>query len=165
MECGQEQTITKGTLEMAVEVPLSIEGKCIPSHYAHTIHSYIQRKKHWQYLQQQHEWDDATWSSLDLLALKGIYLMLNPIKRISCSKWIHGWLNTGKQKSRISPTAKEAHCYPWCKGPLETQEHVLMCKHMSVHKRRYKLLPTMKCKIKSTDGCKVQELFDKCVEA
>jgi len=40
-----------------------------------------------------------------------------------------------------------------------------MCKHVSAHKRQYELLPTMKRKIKSTDGCKVQELFVKCVEA
>jgi len=37
--------------------------------------------------------------------------------------------------------------------------------YASAHKRRYELLPTMKRKIKSKDGCKVQELFVKCVEA
>jgi len=59
MESGQEQPITKGALLMVVEISLLIEGKCIPSHYAHKIHSYIQGMKHQQYLQQQHEWDPS----------------------------------------------------------------------------------------------------------
>jgi len=132
--------------------------------YAHKICSHVQQKKHRKYLQKRHKWDDKTWNSIDLLALKSAFLSLDPIKCVSCSKQIHGWLNTGEQKSKISPLAKEAHWCPRCKGPLETQDHVLSCTHVSAHKRRYELLPTMKQKIKSTEGCKVQELLIKCVE-
>jgi len=165
MESGAEKTVTEGALVEAIEVALLINGKRIPSHYAHKIQSCVQGKKHRKYLQEKHEWNDETWNSLDLQALKSAFLTLDPLKRISCSKRIHGWLNTGEQKSKISPTAPEAHCCPRCKEPLETQEHVLTCKHVSAHKRRYELLPTMKRKIQSTDGCKVQEIFVKCVEA
>ena len=87
------------------------------------------------------------------------------MKRISCSKRIHGWLNTGRQKSFISPEAPDSHKCPRCQHPLETQAHVLMCPHASAHKKRYELLLPMKRKMLTVHGCKVQELFVKCFEA
>jgi len=135
MESGTEWPIKEGAMVKAVAVSLLINGKHIPSHYAHKICSYVQGENHRQYLQKRHDWDDKTWKSLDLLALKSAFLMLDPIKHISCSKRLHSWLNTGKQKSKISPAAKAANCCPRCKAPVETQEHVLMCKHASAHKQ------------------------------
>jgi len=102
MESGSEKAITEGALVEAVEVSLLIDGKRIPSHYAHKTQSYVQGKKHRKYLQEKHEWDDETWTrcSLDLPALKSAFLTLDPIKCISCSKRIHGWLNTGNRSRR-----------------------------------------------------------------
>ena len=48
---------------------------------------------------------------------------------------------------------------------MEDQEHVLTCKQVSAHKQCYKILPTIKRKMMSTLGCKVQRLFVKCFEA
>jgi len=58
MESGAEKTVTEGALVEAIEVSLLIDGKCLPSHYAHKIWSYVQRKKHRKYLQEKHEWND-----------------------------------------------------------------------------------------------------------
>jgi len=112
---------------------LLIDGKCIPSHYAHKIHSYVQGKKHRQYLQKQHDWDDKTWKNLDLLALKSAFLMLDPIKRISCSKRIHGWLNTGKQKSNKDITNSQS-------GTL-----LLKMQRTSRNTRAHSYMQTCKC--------------------
>jgi len=42
MESGQVKPITEGGLVDAVEVTLTIEGRRVPSHYAHKIHSHVQ---------------------------------------------------------------------------------------------------------------------------
>jgi hypothetical protein len=39
---------------------------------------------------------------------------------------MHGWLNTGRQKSKISPDAVDSHKRPRCHEPEETQEHILI---------------------------------------
>jgi hypothetical protein len=52
---------------------------------------------------------------------------------------MHGWLNTGCQKSKISPDAVNSHKCPRCHEPEETQEHILKCKHVGAHKKRYDL--------------------------
>ena len=63
-----------------------------------------------------------------------------PLKRIKTSKSMHGWLNTGQQKSKISPDATELHKCPRCQEPDETQEHILKCQHVSAHQKRYDLV-------------------------
>jgi len=50
----------------------------------------------------------------------------------------------------------------------ETSRNTRACANVQTREcpqEEYELLPTMKCKMKSTNGCKVQELFVKCVEA
>jgi len=61
-------------------------------------------------------WDDETWNSIDVQALKSAFLFLDPIKHDSCFKLIHGWLNKGGQKFKISLSAKEAHRCQRCKA-------------------------------------------------
>ena len=100
---------------------------------------------------------------MDFSALKSAFLTLDPLKQISCSKRIHGCLNTGAQKKHISPTATDAHLCPRCKLHFETQDHVLQCPHSSAHKRRYELLFPMKRRILTNPGCKVQQLFFDCL--
>jgi hypothetical protein len=62
-----------------------------------------------------------------LKGLKSGFLSLGPLKWVKRSKSMHGWLNTGSQKSKISPDATESHKCPWCLEPNETQEHLLKC--------------------------------------
>jgi hypothetical protein len=47
------------------------------------------------------------WYSIDWKGLKSGYLSLGPLKWIKMSKSTHGWLNTGWEKSKISPDAKD----------------------------------------------------------
>jgi hypothetical protein len=163
MANGQFQPIQQGLNNPLTAVTLKIDGLCIPSHFSHRLRSTIQRVKHRQYLQEKHRWPDTVWETLDFSALKSAFLTLDPIKRISCSKRIHGWLNTGAQKKHISPTAVNAHLCPRCQLHFETQDHVLQCPHSSAHKRRYELLLPMKRRTLTNPGCKVQQLFFGCL--
>ena len=125
-----------------------------------SLHLHYQQKL----LQEKHEWSDAVWKSLDLNSLKIAFLTLDPVKCISCSKRIHGWINMGEQKSKISPDAPEAHRCPRCALPLEDQEHILTCKHVSANRRRYELVLPMKRKMLTISNCRVQQLFVKCIK-
>jgi hypothetical protein len=163
MATGIHPPLTHSLTNPLTAVTLKINGICVSSHYSHRIRSTIQHAKHRQYLQERHTWSNTTWGTMDFCALKSAFLTLDPIKRVSCSKSLHGWLNTGSQKQHISPTAADAHLCPQCKLQLETQEHALQCSHSSAHKRRYKLLLPMKCRILTNPGCKVQQLFFDCL--
>ena len=164
MEEGLDAPIKEGALIPSVAVSLSVDGVRIHSHYSHKIRVHIQGKKHQKLLQEKHEWSDAVWKSLDLNSLKIAFLTLDPVKRISCSKRIHGWINMGEQKSKISPDAPEAHRCPHCALPLEDQEHILTCKHVSANRRRYELVLPMKRKMLTISNCRVQQLFVKCIK-
>jgi len=91
-------------------------------------------------------------------------LSLGPIKRIQCSKRIHGWLNSGSQKEKISPDATEAHRCPRCLCPHETPEHILTCPHIGAHRRRYDLTFQMTRKMIPNSNCEVQRIFAQCVK-
>jgi hypothetical protein len=157
--------IRQGLENPLTAVTLLIDGVRISSHYSHLIRSTIQKKKHRSYLQEKHNWSDTVWHAIDLDALKSAFLTLDPIKRISCSKRIHGWLNTGAQKAHITPEAPEAHKCPRCQLAPETPEHVLQCTHSSAHKRRYELIPQMKRRMLTVPGCRVQQIFFDCLRS
>jgi hypothetical protein len=157
--------IRQGLENHLTAVTLMIDGVRISSHYSHTIRSTIQKKKHRSYLQEKHKWSDTVWQAIDLDALKSAFLTLDPIKRISCSKRIHGWHNTGAQKAHISPEAPEAHKCPRCQLAPETPEHVLQCTHSSAHKRRFELIPPMKRRMLTVPGCRVQQIFFDCLRS
>jgi hypothetical protein len=163
MAKGLFPPIPQGLHNPLTAVTLLIDGIRIPSHYSHRIRTSIQGKKHRQYLQDKHDWSDTIWKSLDLVALKSAFLTLDPLKRISCSKSIHGWLNTGSQKQHISPQATDAHKCPRCHTVPETQQHILQCPHPSAHKRRYELLLPLKRRMLTVPACKVQQLFFDCL--
>ena len=157
--------IRQGLENPLTAVTLLIDGVRISSHYSHSIRSTIQKKKHRSYLQEKHKWSDTDWQAIDLAALKSAFLTLEPMKRISCSKRIHGWLNTGAQKAHISPEAPESHKCPRCHLAPETPEHVLRCTHSSAHKRRYELIPPMQRRMLTVPGCRVQQIFFDCLRS
>ena len=163
MAAGEFSPLPHGLNNPLTAVTLKIHGICIHSHFSHRLRSTIQKVKHRQYLQDRHRWSNEVWDTMDFSALKSAFLTLDPLKRISCSKRIHGWLNTGAQKKHISPTATDAHLCPRCKLHFETQDHVLQCPHSSAHKQRYELLFPMKRRILTNPGCKVQQLFFDCL--
>jgi hypothetical protein len=76
------------------KVCLPVKGKRVSSNFQHSIHWHIQEWKH--------GWDNAMWSSINWATMKGSYLSLGPLQWIKTSKCVHGWLNTGQQKSKYS---------------------------------------------------------------
>jgi hypothetical protein len=96
---------------------------------------HMQGSKHQAYLQDRHDWDNSTWNSIDWKGIKSRYLLLGPLKRIKTSKSMHGWLNTGQQRAKISPDATNLHKCPRCHEPNEMQEHILKCRHVGAHKK------------------------------
>jgi hypothetical protein len=119
----------------SMEVGISVDGVKVTSHILHQIRLKIQGAKYRKYLQEKYDWDDITWDSIDWKGIKSGFLSLGPLKRIKTSKSMHGWLNIGRQKSKISPDAVNSHKCPRCHEPEETQEHILKCKHVGAHKK------------------------------
>jgi hypothetical protein len=109
MELGDVRPIQEGFVESSVNVSLIVNGVCITSCYLHKICLHIQGSKQQKYLQAKHGWSENVWNSIDWKELKGAFLSLGPLKCIKTSKSIHGWLNTGCQKSKISPDAVYPH--------------------------------------------------------
>jgi len=117
----------------------------------------MQGKKHKKHLQKKFKWSEKEWNSLDWANIKTAFLLIEPIKQIQCSKQMHGWLNVGTQKEKISPDAKDAHKCPRCLDPNETEEHILMCPHLGAHKRQYKLILPVTQKMQPNPRCPVQQ--------
>jgi hypothetical protein len=135
MESGEVRPIQEGFFESSANVGLIVNGVRITSHYLHKMLLHTQGSKQQKYLQDKHGWPDKAWNSIDWKELKGAFLSLGPLKRIKTSKSIHGWPNTGHQKSKISPDAVDAHHCPRCLQPNENQEHILKCPNLGAHKR------------------------------
>jgi hypothetical protein len=133
MDQKEVMSIQDGFFTPSSKVCLSVKGKCLSSNFQHSIRQHIQGSKHHQHLQRKHGWDNATWSSIDWSAMKGLYLSLGPLQWIKTLKRVHGWLNTGRQKSNISPDAVDVHKCPHCQEANETQEHILLCPAGSAH--------------------------------
>jgi hypothetical protein len=83
----------------------------------------------------KHDWDNTIWNSHDWQGIKSRFLSLGALKQIKTSKSMHGWLNTGHQKSKILLDATELHKCPRCHGPDETQEQIMKCQHFGTHKK------------------------------
>ena len=135
MEKGEVMPIREGYFTSSSKVCLSVQGKRVTSNFQHSVHHHIQGWKHRTYLQRKQGWDNAVWNSINWASMKGAFLTLGPLKRIKTSKWVHGWLNTGRQKSRILPNAVDAHKCPRCQANNESQEHILLCPAGSAHCR------------------------------
>ena len=144
---------------------ITVNGKKITSHVLHKIWLHIQGCKHRKYLQDKHEWDNPTWNSIDWHGLKAAFLSLGPLHHVKTSKSVHGWLNTGHQKSKISPDAVDSHKCPHCQEPNETHEHILTCPDIRAHKKCYDLLCPMLRQIMSNELCPVQRVFASCVQS
>jgi hypothetical protein len=165
MDDGDVKALKEGFFTDSMEVGITVKGVKVTSHILHQIRLHIQGSKHRKYLQEKHEWDNATWNSIDWKGLKSGFLSLGPLKRVKTSKSTHGWLNTGSQKSKISPDATESHKCPRCLEPNETQEHLLKCQQVGAHKKRYDLVVLMMKQIRQNKLCPAQEVFTKCIRS
>jgi hypothetical protein len=100
MDDGDVKALKEGFFTDSMEVAITVNGVKVTSHILHQIRLHIQGSRHCKYLQEKHEWDNATWNSIDWKALKSGFLSLGPLKQVKISKSIHaksihGWLNTG----------------------------------------------------------------------
>ncbi len=127
MDQREVMSIQEGFFTLSSNVCLSVNGKHMSLNFQHSICQHIQGSKHHQHLQWKHGQDNVMWNSINWATMKGSYLSLGPLKWIKTSKHIHGWLNTGWQKSKISPDAIDAHKCPCCQEANKTQEHILLC--------------------------------------
>jgi hypothetical protein len=109
MDDGDVKALKEGFFTDLMEVGITVNGVKATSHILHQIRLHIQGSKHRKYLQVKHEWDNATWNSIDWKGLKSGFLSLGPLKQVKTSKSIHGWLNTHCLKSKISPDAPDLH--------------------------------------------------------
>jgi hypothetical protein len=149
MDMGDVKMVKEGFFLNSMGVGIKVGGVRITSHVLHKIRLNIQGQKHQKYLQDKHDWDTQTWNSIDKKALKSSFLSLGPLQRIKASKSILGWLNTGSQKSKISPDVVDSHKCPRCHKSNETQEHILTCPHVGGHKKRHDLVLPMLHKMAS----------------
>ncbi len=150
MDDGNVKAIKEGFFTDSMELGIIVDGVKIMSHLLHQIRMKIQGSKHRKYLQDKHKWDDVMSESIDWKGLKTEFLSLGPLKQIKTSKSMHGWLNMGQQKSKISPDATELHKCARCHEIDETQEYILKCRSVSAHQKWYDLVhQTMKRYIKT----------------
>jgi hypothetical protein len=159
------KSLKEGFFTDSMEVGITVNGTRVTSHLLHQIRMHVQGSKHRAYLQDKHDWDNSTWNSIDWKGIKSGYLSLGPLKRIKTSKSMHGWLNTGRQKAKISPDATDSHNCPRCHEPNETQEHILKCRHVGAHKKRYDLVLPMMKKIQQNNLCPAQRVFTQCIRS
>ena len=165
MDKGEITPIREGYFTTSSKVCLSVQGKRVTSNFQHSVRRHIQGRKHRTYLERKHGWDNEVWNSIDWPAMKGSYLTLGPMKRIKTSKRVHGWLNTGRQKSKISPDAVDAHKCPRCQADNESQEHILLCPAGSAHRKRYDLVHSMSQDMLRNRTCTAQQLFVWCIRS
>jgi hypothetical protein len=132
---GDVKPWKEGFFTNLMDVGILVDEVKVTSHLLHQIGLKIQGSKHQKYLRNKHAWADAVWISLDWTGIKSGFLLLGPLKQIKTSKSMHGWLNTGHQKSNILPDAMALHKCPLCHEPDETQEHILKCQHVGAHKK------------------------------
>ena len=159
------KALKEGFFVDSMEAGVTVSGAKVTSHALHLIRLHVQGSKHRKHLQDKHEWDNATWSSADWKGLKWGFLSLGLLKRVKTLKSMHGWLNTGSQKSKTSPDAVESRKCPRCLEPSETQEHLLQCRHAGAHKKRRDLVLPMMKQIRQNKLCPVQEVLTKCIRS
>lgn len=103
MADGKARAWKQGNHISEAEVSVSVNGVRLTVHYSQKIREHVRGRKHrkYVYLQKKPDWLDKKWSSLALNGLKNAFLTLGPIKKIQCSKRIHGWLiNSGEQNQQ-----------------------------------------------------------------
>jgi hypothetical protein len=80
MDDGDVKALKEGFFTDSMEVGITVKGVKVTSHILHQIRLHIQGSKHCKYLQDKHEWDNATWNSIDWKGLKSGFLSLGPLK-------------------------------------------------------------------------------------
>jgi hypothetical protein len=120
-------------------VCLLVNSHRITAQYTATIRFHIHGTKHRAHLQNTRPgWKSHTvWENVDMQGLGLAFKSLDTPSRHFISKMLHGWLNTGHQRQKITKDPNSSHC-PCCQAPNETFEHILRCSAPMVVKAREK---------------------------
>jgi hypothetical protein len=129
----------------SAHVCLVINTQRITSQYTESIRFHIHGTKHRAHLQKTRPtWkSDIVWNNIDMKGLGISFKSLDTPSRHFISKMLHGWLNTGHQRRKITKDPLSSLC-PCCHAPDETYEHILRCSAASVVLARDKFLAKMK---------------------
>ena len=109
-------------------VCLLVNSQRITAQYTATIRFHIHGTKHRAHLQKTRTgWkSDTVWENVDMQGLGIAFKSLDTSSRHFTSKMLHGWLNTGHQRKKITKDPNSSQC-PCCQAPDETFEHILQC--------------------------------------
>jgi hypothetical protein len=118
-------------------VCLLINSHRITAQYSASIRFHINGTKHRAHLQTTRPaWQsDTVWENIDMQGLGLAFKSLDTPSRHFTSKMLHGWLNTGHQREKITKDPLSSLC-PCCQHPDETFEHILQCTAPSAGKAR-----------------------------
>ncbi len=133
-------------------VSLSVNGQRVMTKYSSSIRFHILGTQHRRFLQQRcFAWaSDKVWESIDMEGLGLAYRMLDLPSRLTTSKMIHGWNNTGHQRAKIHCNSS-SKC-PNCDEPEETQVHILRCPAHGVQAIRYTAMMKLRSSVVTRCG-------------
>jgi hypothetical protein len=134
----------------ASKVSLKVNGLRTTSQYEESIRYHIHGTRLRKFLQTTRLWDDVIWNMVDMESLGLAMGKLDVSRRISVSKMIYGWNNTGHQRKKITPDAS-SNC-PRCGLEDETQEHVLQCNDRSAKAARYNAIVKLRSSVVTRVG-------------
>ena len=115
-------------------VSFTINGLRINSQFDSSIHFHINGYHLRQYAQQQNNWSDDAWNSIDFDAFGKFFRRLKPSQQVRQTKLIHGQLPIGTRRHQQARIKDEAlKLCPCCKIEEESASHFLRCSKNPAH--------------------------------
>jgi hypothetical protein len=133
-------------------VSLSVNGQRITAKPAAAIRFHINGTNQRRYLQQtKPAWHhNNVWNSIDFEALGSAYKTLAPSNRTNISKMLHGWMNTGVQRAKITLNTS-SNC-PRCGYSPEDQDHILLCRGHTTAPIRHNAIVALQSQVVTRRG-------------
>jgi hypothetical protein len=117
-------------------ISLTVNGQRVTAFPQEAIRFHINGTRLRQHYQKTNRhWEDSVWKTIDITGLGSALKSTAIPKRFQICKMMHGWFNTGQQRTKIDPLALGT-C-PCCGDPCETFEHILMCRDPRMRATRY----------------------------
>lgn len=126
------------------KVSLLVNKQRATAQYYAIIRFHINGTAHKRFLQSTRPtwYSEQVWKSIDMQGLGLAFKTMSKPKQQATSKMMHGWWNTGHQRSKIT---LESHSgCPCCPHLDETTEHILRCKAPTSSRTRYLALISLK---------------------
>jgi hypothetical protein len=142
-------------------VCLLVNSQRVTAQYTATIRFHIHGTKHRAHLQKTRPgWKSHTvWNNVDMQGLGIAFKSLDTPSRHFISKMLHGWLNTGYQRQKITKDPNSCMC-PCCQAPTETFEHILRCNAPLVVTAREKAQKTLSSLTRKSFSITLKVLYE-----